>query len=218
MATKSNRSSGTQHNNRGVAQGVTLVDPITGFPVCVKEIDGEYRLCVDSNVTLDNVSVDVDLDPIGDGVHIGDSITGDTLVVNPDGSINTNITVDSKDGDNIAISSHPEANQIFSEAADTLTNTTNKIIYSYTSTSDSTRIIKVDCVAFTNCIFRMKIDGVTKKIKVSEAGRPNIEFRFEENKPLLNGEVLTIEAQASRYFTNNGPYETFVSLEGYLCS
>jgi len=218
LATTSSRSSGSQINKRGVAQGNTLVDPVTGFPVCVKEVDGEYRLCVDSNVSFDNVTIDVDLDPAGDGVHIGDSTTGDTLTVNPDGSINTNVTVDSKDGDNIAVSAHPEANQIFSESANTLTNTTNKTIFTYTSTSDNTRIIKVDCVAFTNCVFRLKIDGVTKKIKISEAGRPNIEFRFEENKPLLNTEIITIEAQCGRYFSNNGPYETFVSLEGYLCS
>lgn len=219
MATKSSRSSGTQHNKRGVTQGTTLVDPIDGFPVCVKKDGaGDYRLCVDGTFTLSAAELEVNLDVDNDGVHIGDLTTGDVLVVNPDGSINVNVAVDAKDGDNIAVSAHPEADQIFAEAANTLTNDSPKTIFSYTSSSDNTRIIKLDCVSFTQTIFRLKIDGTTKKIKVSSAGNPNIEFLYIEHRPLLNGEVLTIEAEASRYFGNNGPYETFTSLEGYLCS
>lgn len=218
MATKGNRSSGSQLNKRGVAQGVSLVDPSTGFPVCVKLVDGEYRLCVDANLSASGIVVDVNLDVENDGVHIGDQTTGDLLKINPDGSLNANVVLDAKDDDNVAISAHPEANQIFTENSDTLTSTTPKTIFTYTSTSDNTRILKIECVAFTNSVFRLKIDGSTKKVKLSEAGKPNIEFVFDEHRPLSNGQVLTIEAQASRYFNNNGPYETFVSLEGYLCS
>jgi hypothetical protein len=102
MATK-NKSSGSQHNSRGVTQGVSLVDPKTGLPVDVVEIAGKKRLAVDANITATIGDVSVDLDVDEDGVHIGDKNTGATLTVEADGSLNANVEIDAADGDNIAI-------------------------------------------------------------------------------------------------------------------
>lgn len=108
MSTKSNRSSGTQPNQRGVAQGVTLVDPKTGFPVAVVlGADGKYRLAVDANVTANISGVDVALDgvgPDGDNVYLVDNVTGNKFKINADGSIDANVELSASDGDNVAIS------------------------------------------------------------------------------------------------------------------
>lgn len=104
MATKSNRSSGTQISSRGVTQGTTLVGPGSGLPIDeVVDSNGKRRLAVDANFTAQNVQAEVDLDVADDGVHIGDPDTGFTLQIEADGSINSNVEVDAADGDNIAI-------------------------------------------------------------------------------------------------------------------
>lgn len=104
MATKSNKSSGTQHNSKGVTQGNTLVGPRSGLPFDeIVDSNGKRRLAVDANFTAQNVTAEVNLDVPDDGVHIGDPDTGFTLQIEADGSINANVTVDAADGDNIAI-------------------------------------------------------------------------------------------------------------------
>jgi hypothetical protein len=105
MSTKSNRSSGTQHNSRGVTQGNTLVGPHSGLPIDeVVDTQGVRRLAVDAAVTIDAPNINVDLDYVNDSVAIGDPNTSTTLKINPDGSIDSNVEVDAADGDNIAIS------------------------------------------------------------------------------------------------------------------
>lgn len=95
MGTTSNRSSGTQVNQRGVAQGNTLVDPVTGFPVdVINDGAGKRRLCVDANVSLGSVTVNTrDLSATTDNVGISDQVTGNKLLINPDGSIDTNVAI-----------------------------------------------------------------------------------------------------------------------------
>lgn len=213
MATKSNRSSGSQHNQRGITQGTTLVDPKTGFPVCVKEdLAGDYRLCVDASLSVDNIDINVDLDVINDGVHIGDMTTGDTLTVNPDGSIDVNTELDAADGDNVAISSHPS--QIFDESADTLTTTAYEQIYTYSSVDNDTRIIAVEATAGTPSTFRLKINGTVVRVLRSSPLEKNITFFFREHRALANGDILTVEARVERLIKTS--YDTFTSLEGYL--
>jgi len=102
MGTK--RSSGTVHTPKGVNQGNTLIDPNTGQPVdVILDNQGKKRLAVDANISIDNVTVDVDLDYTTDSVQIGDPNSGSTLKINPDGSIDANTQIDAA-SDNIAIS------------------------------------------------------------------------------------------------------------------
>lgn len=116
MSTKSNRSSGTQHNQRGVTQGNTLVDPKSGLPVAViEDSEGNKRLAVDAKITAQVGDVIVDLDgvgPGGDSVHIVDNVTGNKQKIESDGSINANVEIDSADGDNIAIKSSTTGNEL----------------------------------------------------------------------------------------------------------
>lgn len=213
MATKSTRSSGSQINQRGVAQGNTLVDPKTGLPIdVVVDSKGVRRLAVDSTITLSGVTLDVALTVPDDGVHIGNPSTGDILLINPDGSINANVKVDAKDGDNVAISGHSAP--IFAEQANTLTNTSYTQIFTYTSVNANTKIIKLECTCETTTNFRVKIGSTIIKVLRSSPIERNIMFRFDEHRPLLTGNVLSVEAQVERQFFAS--YDTFVSMEGYI--
>lgn len=217
--TKSKKSSGTQHTPKGVNQGVVLVDPRTGHPIdIIEDSNSIRRLAVDANFTVDNdISIDVDIDgfgPDGDTIALIDPDTGDILQIEPDGSINVNCKIDALDGDNIAISSHPEADQIFLEATDTLTTNGYEEIFSYTSTSNSTRILVIECTADTSSTFRIKIGGVIKKVKRSSPLERNVVFEFKEHRPLSNGTAISVEARVDRKIFAS--YGTFTSLEGYL--
>ena len=213
MATKSSRSSGTQHNQRGVTQGNTLVDPITGLPIdAILDSEGVRRLAVDASVTaiIDNISVD--LDPYEDGVYIGDSITGDLLIIHPDGSIDTNTEIDAQDGDNIAISSHP--NQLFEQNLDTLTTANYEEVFTFTSTTSSTRVMKLEATSATNSVFVVKINGVVIKQKRSSALEKNVQFSFSDHRQLFSGDILSVEAKIETRVV--AIYETFISMEGYI--
>lgn len=104
MATIGPKSSGSQFNKRGVAQGVTLVDPITGLPIStVVEEDGSIRLAVDANVSVDNITVNIrDLNYTTDNVAIKGA-TGNQLVVNSNGSINADTIISGAAGDSILV-------------------------------------------------------------------------------------------------------------------
>lgn len=123
MGTKSNRSSGTQHNPKGVTQGVTLIDPKTGNPIdTVEDSQGVKRLAVDANFTAQNVQATVELDYNEDSVQIGDPNTGATMVVNEDGSIDANVEIDAGDGDNIAISDGEDVLEVNSDGSININN------------------------------------------------------------------------------------------------
>lgn len=213
MGTKGNRSSGTQHNPKGVTQGKTLVDYRTGEPISVTtDSNGLRRLAVDANVTASVGNIDVDLDFNQDSVQIGDPNTGFTLKINTDGSVDANVEIDADDGDNIAISAHPL--QIFSQATDTITTANFEEIFTYTSIDNRTRIVSVVSTVSTPSLIRIKINGtIVRQLWTSPIER-NAIFHFKENRPLLNGETLTVEAKVDRLIYST--YETFTSMEGYL--
>lgn len=216
MGTKKSRS-GQQFNPKGVTQGITLVCPNSGEAIdCVEDAAGIRRLAVDTTLTFPgSISVDLNgIDPNGDSVHIVDASTGYKLKINPDGSIDVNVRIDSVDGDNIAISSHP--NPIFDEKAAIVTSSNFEEIYSYISTSSRTRIINVVCSINTTSLFRLKInDNIIRELYNSPSKR-NVEFKFVEHRPLNSGDKLSIEVKVDRFFSNNSPYYAFSSLEGYL--
>lgn len=213
------RSPGTQRTPKGFTQGNILVDPNTGDPICVKEDgEGQLRLCVDSNISLDNVNVNVDLDPTDDGVHIGDKDSGNLLVIENDGSINANVAVDAKTGDNVAVSAHPIGNQIKAKQADTIETSNAETVFTYTSSSDNTRIRRIRCSAATPCKFVVKINGTIEEVFRTSPLERNAVFEFDEHLALTNLQALTVEAQVDCFRGSYSPYETFVKLEGYLCS
>jgi len=213
MSTKSNRSSGTQHTQRGVNQGNVLVDPVSGLPVSVTtDGTGKKRLAVDANITAQDIQVNVNLDANEDEVAVADPDTGAHIRVEPDGSINANTEIDANDGDNIAITGHP--NQIFDEAADTITTAAFEEIYTYTSANLNTMIRSIECTVSTPATIRLKINGVIKKVLRTSPLERNIKFLFEDDRPLSTGQTVSVEAQVDRLI--HASYDCFTSLEGYL--
>lgn len=212
MATKGTKSSGTQFNNRGVTQGTTLVGQRSGLPIDeVVDTNGIRRLAVDAAVTLDGSAIAVDLDPDQDGVYIGNA-NGNILIVEADGSINANTEVDASDGDNIAISAHPFP--LFSEQAGSITDLLFNEVFTYTSMDSNSKIVNLQCTGSTPMHFRLKIDGVVKYEKRTSSLDRNTVFEFKEHRPLLNAEVLTVEAKVERLI--QPAYSTFITMEGYL--
>lgn len=213
MATTSNRSSGTQINKRGITQGNTLVDPISGLPIdVIEDGDGKKRLCVDSTLEVGSISVDVDLIPADDQVGIGDPDTGDFLKVESDGSINVNIKADSETGDTVAIGAHKVS--LFDESAGEITAPVFTEIYSFTSTDSGTRIIALEMTAQTPCIFVIKLNGNTIRMLRSSSLERNMVCHFREPRALPTGATLTVEARVEKM--NLSTYSTFTSLEGYI--
>ena len=214
MGTK--RTSGTVYTPKGVNQGVSLIDHNSGAPVDVIEDNaGVKRLAVDANITAQNISVNVDLDgsdPNGDTVAIVGKTTGVSLEIESDGSLNANVEVDAADGDNIAISAHP--NQIFSQNPDTLTSAAFEEIFTYTSTDNKTRLLHIECTVSTPSRLRVKFNGsIVRELWTSPVER-NVRFQFSEHRTLLSGQIISVEAQVERFIHSS--YDTFTSMEGYL--
>ena len=208
-----NRSPGTQRTPKGFTQGNILVDPITGDPICTSiDDDGRIRLCVDAEVNATIGDIDVNLDFPDDGVHIGDRHTGNELKIETDGSINVNSALDAAE-DSIAVSAHPD--QIFAAAASTISSTSFTQILSYTSLSDRTHIMTIECVAGVSSRFQVRVDGTPIRELRSSALNRNVVFDFKEHRNVLNTKIVTVYAAADTLDTN-APYDTFASVEGYL--
>lgn len=223
MSTKSNRSAGTQHTQKGVIQGNSLVDPKTGNPVnVVLGPDGKYRLCVDANVTANISGVDVSLDgvgPGGDNVYLVDNITGAKFKINPDGSIDANVKVDAADGDNIAISdgngnklginpdgsininitqSNPGTLKTFYNEVTSVANSSITTIQTYTAPIGRRTYLQKAALSGTNIAeYTIKVNSVVQdRLRTYFGGPLNAEFKFVETGtglPLDEGDVVTIE-------------------------
>ena len=223
MSTKSNRSAGTQHTQKGVTQGNVLVDPKTGNPVnVVLGPDGKYRLCVDANVTANVSGVEVSLDgvgPGGDNVYLVDNATGYKLKINPDGTLDVNVTVDAATGDNIAVhdsqgnelnvnpdgsinvnltQSNPGDLKSFYNEVTSVANSSVTTIQTYTAPIGKKTYIQKVCLSGTNIAeYRIKINStIQDKLRTYFGGPLNAEFKFVETGtglPIDEGDVITIE-------------------------
>jgi hypothetical protein len=128
---------------------------------------------------------------------------------------NISVDIDAKDGDNTAISAHP--NQIFDQGADTLdAEDVFKTVFTYTSTSNNTRVQFIEFSADVICKVNVKVNGTTIRSLWTSPIERNIQFPFIEHYPLLVAEALTVEACPFRILKTNS-YNTFVSMQSYLC-
>lgn len=241
MGTK-NQSPGSQFTPRGVTQGVTLVSHEHGRPIdAVIDNDGVLRLAVDANVTIENATINVDLDHTEDSVAIGDGT--DLLSINPDGSLNIRlfdesgvafsavnpmpveiittggevpVEIDAADGDNIAISAHP--NQI---SADNLVSVTTSGSYvnilSYTAPFNDIFIVFGELMGGIEATVRIRLNGSTIRMKQLNQSNPNLEFSFIEPRKLNSGDTLTIEAKVNKNIPASmaAGIDFFASLQGY---
>lgn len=230
MATKSNRSSGTQFNNRGVSQGTTLVGQGSGLPIDeMVDTNGVRRLAVDAAITLDAVTIDVDdLTPDKDQVSIGDPVTGAHIRVEANGSINANVEVSAADGDNIAISDGTDTLAINPDGSINVNVTTSntgvvKSLYneitavgtSVLTTIDTytapvgkvTYLQKVETSGTNIAEYTIEINSVVKNKKRTYFGNSlNAEFIYAQSGtglPLNVGDIITVRVIHSRPMIGN---------------
>lgn len=224
MSTVSNRSAGTQKTQRGIAQGNVLLDPISGLPIdVIEDSSGKKRLAVDANFTAQNVQAEVDLDFVEDSVSIGDSSTGNTLTIESDGSINTNVKVDAADGDNIAISDgtdtlaiNPDGSinvnltqsnpgvlsSIYSEITSVAASTLTAIQTFTAQIGVTTYLQKIEVSGSNIAEYTVEINSVVEdKRRTYFSGPLNTEFRFVETGtglPLSVGDTVRVRVIHSR--------------------
>lgn len=219
MATKGNRSSGTQVTKRGINQGNVLVGPNTGLPIDeVEDSNGVRRLAVDANFTAQNVDAHVELDFEEDSVAIGDPDSGNVLGIENDGSINANVAVDAADGDNIAIhdndgdelainpdgsinvnltQSNPGDLKSFYNEITAVATSVLSTIQTYTAPVGKTTFLQKIEVSGSNIAeYTVEINAaVQDKKRTYFSGPLNAEFRFVETGtglPLQVGDVVTV--------------------------
>lgn len=225
MATKSNRSSGTQINKRGVAQGQTLVGPNTGLPIDeIEDSNGVRRLAVDANFTAQNVDAHVELEYTDDSVALGDPDTGNILAIENDGSINANVELDAADGDNVAIQdaqgdqlavnpdgsinvnltqSNPGLLKTFYNEVSAVASGVLTTIQTYTAPMGSSSYLqKIEVSGDNIAKYTVRINTVVQDRKRTYFGSAlNTEFRFVETGtglPLQVGDVVLIEVEHIR--------------------
>lgn len=183
-----------------VARRVTLVNPMGD------QYDALNPVPVSATINIGDIRITAQDDDPNPGnqhssVRVSDGV--ENLSVNPDGSINV-----------VVVSGSGHDNPLRNSDSSTITTAAYEEVYSYTSLSASTYIIKVESTCETTSIFRVLVNGITLKEKRSSPMERNIEFRFDENYKLGIGDTLSVEVQVERKFTVN-PY-AFTSIEGYI--
>lgn len=173
----------------------------TDNPLPVRLTDGSI------NIETLNAQVAVHIDArdnfptagdVHDSTRIGDGVN--EMKVNPDGSINVAL----------------EANQnpLYDQLASSITSGAMTEIYSYTSSSDQTRVKVVESDVSTASVVQVLIDGLVVKERRTSPLERNAIFLFEEPRVVPSGKKLTVRAQVDRFIQPT--YETFTSWEGYL--
>jgi len=93
MSTKRNQG-GVQFTERGLVKGVSLVSPKTGLPIdTVVDTLGQTRLLVAADINIASATINVDLDAATDSISIKNSISGNELKINANGSLDVNTTL-----------------------------------------------------------------------------------------------------------------------------
>ena len=182
MGTSSNRSAGTQVTKSGITQGNTLVDPVSGQPVnVIKDTAGVRRLAVDANLTADNITVDTrDLDATTDNVGIKDKVSGYSVKVNSDGSIDANTLIQAST-DNIGISDQTSGNKLKVNADGSI----NAIISTGASASVPTIFNILVSSANTEVSQALPLNTTKFSIKVRD-GLAKVKFSFNSGQSGTN--------------------------------
>lgn len=114
-------------------------------------------------------------------------------------------------GEEVVVIGH--ANPIFAQEAYSITTANFEEIFSYTSVASTTRILTINCTASTPSVFQVMINGAQIQEKWSSPTERNVIFTFSEFRPLLFGEILSVEAKVERYIWPS--YSSFTSMDGY---
>jgi len=244
MGSKGSTGAGVQHTSRGPTQGVALVGPNGRHVDVVIDGDGKVRLLVDANVTVENATINVDLDSeSGDNVAIGNITNSDKLFVHADGTISIRlldetgtafstlnplpteivipaggleVKVEASSGDTIAISGHQT--QVFDENEVTVnTGGSYTNVLTYVAPFDDTHITFAEVTGPVDSVVRMRLNGTTIRKRHLTAGAPNVEFPFIEPRRLTSGQSLTIDVKPDATPPAHfSGVEFFASIQGFI--
>lgn len=118
------------------------------------------------------------------------------------------------DANPLPVTSDAQPSPLTSESAGSITDGSFTEIFRFTSTSDNTKIIYIESTVSTAATVRVLIDGlVARELRTSSLER-NACFEFHVGRPLLTGQVVSVEAQVDRVI--HPTYETFTAMEGYV--
>lgn len=106
------------------------------------------------------------------------------------------------------------AHPIYDEASAEITVSTFETVYSYTSSSDATRIETLDVTISTPALVQVLLNGVVIKQYWTSPLERNALIKFKEPRQVPNGQVLEVQVKVDRFILTQ--YESFVSLEGFL--
>jgi len=144
--------------------------------------EATQRIRVTSDATVVNADIDVSLDPLEDGVFVADKITGDKLVVNPNGSIN--VVVSNSVTDLTLYSQYAEITGVGMGVT--------SLIASYSITA-ATTLQKIEYSGTNIAEYELVIDGATQDKRRTYFGSSlNGEFNFDEGLKLVNSQSIEI--------------------------
>lgn len=149
----------------------------------IKRVFDEPTESLRTNVqaVISDVSINVDTDATQDSIAIGDADTGDTVLVNPDGSINVNLDVEKDFGDST------EALRVAAQLADA---TGNEITSSATNNGSPNRLIHSQTP--DTAVLPVPLNVLNASVVISLEGLNSVGFQI--NAGTLTG---TIVAEAS---------------------
>lgn len=145
------------------------------------------RLRVDSNISIADLTIDVDLDPDEDGVYIGDRDTGIPLKVNANGSINV-----------VTGTVNRQLASVYNEVTGIVAGITT--IIGQIVLSENALLQKIDFSGSNIAEFELVIDGNTEDKKRTYFGSSlNGTFDFNQGLALTSGQTVTV------YVVHNRP-------------
>jgi hypothetical protein len=150
------------------------------------------------------------VDPCGDIISEDNPLpTTATLSV---GGIN--IDLNSETGDTVGIGAHE--NSLYDQSDASITTENFEEIYTYTSTSNGTRISHIEVTVGAPAIVVVKIGTNIIRTRRTSPSERNANFSFHEHRRLTLGQTISVEAQVVRKFCPD--YDCFTALEGYIRS
>lgn len=107
----------------------------------------------------------------------------------------------------------PSTTPIFEELTANMTSLNYQMIFTFTVTQPSTRLLRMYCTAETTSDFQLVLNGDVIGIKRSSPMERNVLFDFYQPRQLMLNDVLEVRGRPERMF--RAAYESFVAMEGF---
>lgn len=199
-------------------QEVDTIDISDGWTLAEAKLVN--HLSTSSATHIDKVNfrgfdVNFRLDGSEDSIRIVDS-EGHELDINPDGTLDVNVSIDADTGDTIAISRHENPFDRYTEQTylKAYFDADYKDIYSYTATVNATRVKQIKVVPPTYGSIKVLVNGTLIDMKRNSFGERDFIVNFPEEIELNIGDILSIKVNLERLRIDE--YAFSFKLDGYF--